>query len=96
MLAMLKEDMTDIKLAIKEHQIDTREEFRRIRDKIDVLNAQVGLDAKTAAVAMKELETRQVESAKYSGRIAGAIAGFVTAVIASAVAALLKLFVIPH
>lgn len=85
-LSMLKADIGDIKIAIKEYQVDTREEFRRIRDKIDDVTSQMGHDR----VNMKELETRQQESAKFAGRIAGSISGFITALVTSLLAVVAK------
>ena len=89
-LSMLTSDIKDIKDSIKEHQIDTREEFRRVRDKMDTLTSQFADDTKKHAVNLKEIETRQQESAKFAGRIAGAIAGFVTALVTSLVAVIVK------
>lgn len=85
-LTMLTNDIKEIKGSIKEHQVDTREEFRRVRDKMDGLHNQFAEDSKTHAVLLKEVETRQQESAKFAGRIAGAISGFITALVTSLLA----------
>ena len=89
-LEMLTNDLKEIKESIRIHQQDTREEFRRVRDKMDSLNSQFAQDTKTHAVLLKEIETRQQESAKFAGRIAGAISGFITALVTSIAAAAFK------
>ena len=89
-LLMITGDIREIKESIKAHQVDTREEFRRVRDKMDTINNQFLSDSKASAVNLKEIETRQAEQAKFAGRIAGAIAGFVTALVTSIAAAAFK------
>jgi hypothetical protein len=89
-LEMITNDIREIKDSIKAHQLDTREEFRRVRDKMDAINGQFLKESKDSAVLLKEVETRQQESAKFAGRIAGAISGFVTALFTSLIAGLAK------
>jgi gas vesicle protein len=89
-LNIVRGDIKELREVVKDYQSETKEEFRRVRDKIDDMHQQFYSDSRASAVDMKAIEVKQTESAKYAGRLAGAVAGFFTALVTTVAGVLAK------
>lgn len=93
-LNMIRGDIQELRETVKAYQSDSKDEFRRLREKIDDVNQQFYSDSRASAVDLKAIEVKQTESAKYAGRLAGAVAGFFTALVTTIAGVLAKYFLL--
>lgn len=85
---LIMKELESVRETQGESQKENREEFRRLRDKIESLESRVGVDIKTHAVDIKGLQIELEARA----RVAGAIAGAVTGLLGSLAGAILAYF----
>jgi hypothetical protein len=88
-LQMILDDLKQVKNAVDLGASETREEFRRLRDKLDRLERDMSRDLTGHAVDISQLQTK----AKGIAAIAGSVAGFITSLIAVSLGAMLKYFI---
>lgn len=87
-LQMLLEEIKQARVTQAAHQLETREEFRRIHAKIDKLGEDVRSEVKEHDRSIIELTTK----ASMAGRIAGFIAGTVSSLLVYGVVAVFQWF----
>lgn len=86
-------ELESVKTTQRDFQLENRDEFRRIRDKIESLEGQVSKDIKEHAVDIKGLQTELEAKAKIAGTRAGIIAGALTALGSVLLAQFLRTFI---
>jgi uncharacterized protein involved in exopolysaccharide biosynthesis len=85
-LQMLLEEIKQARLTLTSHQSETREELRRIHDKIDVLRNEVRIDFQDHDRGIVQLKTQ----AEIAGRMSGFLAGVAATVLINAAILIVK------
>ena len=91
-LNMIRSDIHELRGDVKGYQTETKEEFQRVRDKIDGLHQQFFTETRAATVERKALEIKHEALAQRAGRYAGAVAGFFTALVTTLVGVIARYF----
>lgn len=76
---LVMEELRELKHDNKEYRKDTRNDIRRLEDKIDRLDSNVQTELKDHKVDITKLQTEVEQKARFAGAIAGFVASIVTA-----------------